>query len=328
MNSGRCDTMIKVSVIVPAYNAERYIATCLDSLVHQTLPDMEIIVIDDASSDHTVSIIQQYQKKYKQIALIRHKKNMGIGKSRNDGISKARGKYIGFVDSDDFVSLDTYFAYYHFCEKNHLSLLYSHYYKVMEERAVLFQTDSISFTNVRKDPSILCKVDYGPCNKIFLKEMIDAHTIRFAENIKYEDMPFVAKSLFHAKKVGHLDAPYYYYRIHAGSETTTMDTRVFDIFQCLDMVNEYYAKEKKVKQGLEYLNIREVTRYMLRQRYQKEKKIQKDFVKAGFAYLDTHFPLWKQNVYYKQEPLWKRFIKNHPVCMQFYFFFYRMRRMT
>lgn len=318
--------MIKVSVIVPAYNAERYLSACLDSLVAQTLKDMEIIVINDGSSDYTASIIQEYQKKYKQIVFIDNKQNMGIGKSRNIGLLKAKGKYIGFLDSDDYVSVDAYEKYYHFCEKNKLEFMYSHYYKVFSDKVKLFKTDEISFTNIYKDSSLLYKVDYGPCNKLFLKKNIDKYHICFEEDIKYEDMPFVAKNLFHATKVGHFPDASYYYRVHEGSETTTMDARVFDIFKVLDIVNAYYRKQKKIKESLEYLNIREVTRYMLRQKYQSDKNIRNQFIEKGYSYLETSFPYWKKNTFYKSEPFYKRVIKNHKLFIILYCIFYQIGR--
>ncbi len=318
--------MIKVSVIVPAYNASLYLKTCLDSLVKQTLQEIEIIVINDGSSDHTASIIRDYQKKYKQIVFVDNKKNMGIGKSRNIGLAKARGKYIGFLDSDDYVSVDAYDKYYHFCEENKLDFMYSHYYKVFENKIEFFKTDVISFTNVYADPSILTKVDYGPCNKLLRKDIIDKYQLRFPENIKYEDMPFIAQNLFYASRVGHFEDANYYYRVHAGSETTTMDKKVFDIFKCLDIVNTCYQKNKKIEKGLEYFNIREVTRYMLRQRYQADKKIRKSFIDSGYMYLDTHFPLWKKSLFYKKESFWKRFIKNHKCLLNLYCLIYQVGR--
>lgn len=321
------DKMVKVSVIVPAYNAEPYLDKCLESLVTQTLKDIEIIIINDGSSDKTATIIEKYKKKYKQIIFINNKKNMGIGKSRNLGIEKASGKYIGFLDSDDYVAKETYENYYNFCEKNKLELACSDYYKVFPEKIEYFKTNTFSISNIKKDPFLINKIDYGPCNKLFLRENIEKYQIRFEEHIKYEDMPFVAKALFHAQKVGHLETAYYFYRIHENSETTIMDERVFDIFTVMDLINGYYEKENKLKESLTYLNIVQITRYMLRQKYQQNKQIRKRFIDEGYQYLDVKFPGWKKNSFYKREPYLKRLVKNHKWLVNLYCIFCYSRRL-
>lgn len=94
----------KVSVIIPVYNTEQYLAECLDSVINQTLREIEIIVINDNSPDNSLQIINEYQKKDSRIILIDKKKNEGVGKARNDGIEKATGEFVIFMDSDDLYS--------------------------------------------------------------------------------------------------------------------------------------------------------------------------------------------------------------------------------
>ena len=96
--------MVKVSVVVPVYNVEKYLSKCLTSLVNQTLQDIEIIVINDGSTDGCLDIINDYKKRYPKKLKVINNKNHGIGFSRNCGIKKARGKYITFIDSDDYIS--------------------------------------------------------------------------------------------------------------------------------------------------------------------------------------------------------------------------------
>ena len=98
--------MPKVSIIIPVYNVEKYIATCLDSLVNQTLKDIEVIVVNDGSPDNSQDIIDEYVKKYPKIVKSYIKENGGQGSARNFGLKKATVEYIGYVDSDDYVSTD------------------------------------------------------------------------------------------------------------------------------------------------------------------------------------------------------------------------------
>ena len=99
--------MAKVSIIVPTYNVENYLVECLESIVNQTLKDIEIICIDDGSTDNSGKILDEYAQKDSRIKVI-HKENAGYGKAMNLGLDNATGEYIGFVDSDDFVGEDTY----------------------------------------------------------------------------------------------------------------------------------------------------------------------------------------------------------------------------
>lgn len=98
----------KISIIIPTYNVEHYVARCLDSVINQTLPDIEIIIIDDGSTDNTVSVIKKYAKQDKRIKFIQLDKNSGVSVARNVGIDLARGEYMAFIDSDDYIDLDFY----------------------------------------------------------------------------------------------------------------------------------------------------------------------------------------------------------------------------
>ena len=123
--------LIKVSVIVPVYNKEKELEKCLDSLVQQTLEEIEIIVVDDASTDGSRKIIEQYKKKYPtKIKAYFNEMNQQIGKTRNRGLKEATGKYVGFVDGDDFVKPEMYQAYFEFAEQNNLDIVTGFYDKV------------------------------------------------------------------------------------------------------------------------------------------------------------------------------------------------------
>ena len=106
-NGDRMDD-VKVSIIVPAFNTEKYLPECLDSVVNQTLKDIEIICIDNCSTDNTLNILNEYAKKDSRIKVIANKVNKGVANSRNLGLDSASGEYVGFVDSDDFIELDMF----------------------------------------------------------------------------------------------------------------------------------------------------------------------------------------------------------------------------
>ena len=109
--------MVKVSVIVPAYNVEGYINDCLESLVNQTLKEIEIIVVNDGSTDRTSEIISKFSAKDSRMKII-NQENQGLSAARNNGMQQATGEYIGFVDSDDYIDLDFYEKLYEAAKTN------------------------------------------------------------------------------------------------------------------------------------------------------------------------------------------------------------------
>lgn len=309
--------MVKVSVIVPVYNKEKEIEKCLDSILNQTLNEIEIIVVNDGSTDRSLELIKKYEKKYSsKIKVINHE-NHGIGYTRNKGIEKSTGEFISFVDSDDFIEKEMLCEYYNFCKEHNLDILTGYYFKVTGNKKEIFKNPYFKICNIKSNTNIINLIDYGPCNKIFNTKIIKENKIKFDENSKYEDMPFVSTTISKANKIGHIGKAYYNYYIREGSETTTVDKRVFDIFNILQIVNENY-KTLKNSQELEYLNVDKITTYMLQQSYQKDRNISRDFIKKGYAVLNNQFPNWRKNKYYKNTLLIKRIIKNNKIILKLY----------
>lgn len=188
--------MSKVSLIVPVYNTSKYLEKCINSLINQTLDDIEIIIINDGSTDNSEKIIKKFNdKRIKYIA----KQNEGIGKTRNLGIEKATGEYLAFVDSDDYLSID-------FCEKmykkatsDNCDIVICNFFEV-RHNLIGIKFNDFKDTNLKKYPELINNINLGPCNKIYKKELFENKDNRFVENLKYEDAPFVVKMLISAKK--------------------------------------------------------------------------------------------------------------------------------
>ncbi len=318
--------MIKVSVIVPVYNTEKYLRRCLDSLVNQTLDDIEIIVIDDKSPDNSNEILKEYEKDYKnKIKVFHNKTNKGIGYNRNLGIEKASGKYIAFVDSDDWVNETMYEKMYDKAEKGELDLVLCNFHKMLEKEdgtlEELQSTDIASFKNgmLKNMPNLLLDVELSPWNKLYKKELLEGVT--FPENLKYEDTVFVLKAMARAKKIGIVDEKLNYYLVRSKSETTVMDKRVYDIFEVTNMMieelksHDYYDN---IKEYVEAMTIRNLFRYTLQQKYQKDKKIRDDFINKAFDYLNANFPNWKQNKIWKKRNPIKRLIESNKLLTKLY----------
>ena len=133
--------MKKVSIIVPVYNVEKYLAKCLDSLVNQTLEDVEIIVVDDGSRDNSKQIIDEFQTKYPDKIKSFVKENGGLSDARNFGLDRANGEYIGFVDSDDYVTAEMFEEMYSLAQKYDAEMVICNLQKV-DENGKIHENDS------------------------------------------------------------------------------------------------------------------------------------------------------------------------------------------
>lgn len=246
-------TIPKISIIIPVYNVEAYIGYTIDSILNQTLNDIEIILIDDGSTDNSKEIIQDYSSKYKNITLL-YQQNSGPSKARNRGIEKARGEYIVFVDSDDLLPEDSLEIRYKTAINNNADIVIGGTHKFNSEKQWPMKNHFLGDgeKDIRNDSSILWTV--GPCNKIFKKELIK--DIRFPENIKYaEDQVFVLEAYLRAKKIYTIDYPIYLYRMRETEINESLSQQIYNnssyvINQILDVWNisckniEKYIKDE------------------------------------------------------------------------------------
>jgi len=305
-----------ISVVVPVYNVEKYLEECIESLVNQTYDNIELIFINDGSTDSSLSILKEYQKKNKSIMKVINNKNNGIGKTRNIGIEKANGEFIYFVDSDDYVSKDALKNMYETAVKEDADIVISDMYRLFNNKD-LSDKFVVNFENgnIHEHKTQLFDIPLGPCGKLFKKEILTEH---FPENLKYEDVPFTSNALKNSKKTVKHNEYLYYYRIHQNSETTSMDKRVFDILEILKLTNSFYKKEKDLQDELEYLNIQLLSRYNLQQKNQKDKKLAEEFLDKSFKHLSENFPNWKKNKYLKKRNILKRIIETNKFLIKCY----------
>lgn len=312
--------MTDISIIVPVYNAEKYLKKCLDSLVNQTKKELEFILINDGSTDKSEEIIKTY--KDKRIKYFKNK-NQGIGKTRNFGIEKSSGKYIMFLDSDDYFSNDACEILYKEAEKEKADLIVFDYYRVEKGNLNEVKIESFNATNIKDDPNLLLKVNLGPCNKIYKTDLIKNNDIKFEENLKYEDTLFVVKAIYNAKKIIKLNRFLHYYMIHEKSETTVRDERVFDILKIVDKIRTYLKNDELMKDSVDKLTVKILTNYTIQQRYQSDKKLAMKFIDEVFKYLEKEIPDYKNNKYYSGRSFVKRTIEKSKTLTKVYIRLYR-----
>ncbi len=170
--------MTTVSVVVPCYNVEQYVKKCLDSLINQTLHDIEIICIDDKSTDNTLKILQDYAKQDKRIKLFTHSKNQGVAVARNLGIKHATGRYLGFVDPDDWVDLDFYEKLYIRATETKADIAKGRY-KIFD---VLTKQTRLSDLNTKIEKNRFCFTSEHQ-TAIFLKDFLNKYTLRYPTDV-------------------------------------------------------------------------------------------------------------------------------------------------
>jgi glycosyltransferase involved in cell wall biosynthesis len=285
--------MPKVSIIVPVYNVEQYIARCLDSLINQTLKDIQIIIVNDGSTDGSGIIAEEYQIKCPEKAVYIEKNNGGLADARNTGMKYAGGDYIGFVDGDDYIENDMY-------EK-----LYA---KAMENKADLVECDFFwRYTSKQKWDrgemydirNILTKDRVVVWNKIIRRDIIERNSLQFPIVSRHEDVEFFFKLIPFINTIDFVHEPLYYYIQRDTSIIHTQNERTGDIFKIFDNVIHYYKMKgfyDRFKEQLEYRCIRLLLgSSFLRMVRIADKQVRKRLLRENWNYLNTIFPSWKKN---------------------------------
>ena len=242
----------KYSIIVPVYNVEKYINECLSSLINQTYKNIEIVVINDGSSDNSLSLIEEYSRIDDRIRVI-DQKNMGLGYTRNVGIDNAVGDYILFVDSDDYISLNT-------CEEieavlsynNEVDIIVLGRYRFADEvymqdpiskGKTCFETGESYLLHCVKNECFTA----SSCNKVFNRSFLEKNELRFDTGVLYEDLLFVFKALICSSSLIVMDSPYYYYRWNRkDSIINTIKEKDKDVLYTVNMMEKFLVQKNKI----------------------------------------------------------------------------------
>ena len=302
---------MKVSVIIPVYNVEKYIDKCLNSLVNQTLKDIEIIVVNDGSIDNSQKIIDNYVKRYPKLVRSFVRENGGQGSARNFGLEQASGEYIAYVDSDDYI------------EPNMLDLMYEEAISSKSD-IVICGSNVVSFEgNLLKEESAVIyndpKLDIilgkmAVWNKIYKREFLLKSNVKFREHVWYEDIDFTMKLLMSTNKISFINRNLYNYLLRPGS--TMNNTNIKRNLELLQAFNEmiYYFKKHNIYESkydeiefvaIYHIYITAITRVInIKANIKLKKAIIKEFVK----YMKVNFKGFKKNKYIKNLDINKKII--------------------
>lgn len=219
-----------ISIVVPVYNTEKYLGECIDSILSQTYKDLEIILVDDGSTDSSLAICRQYENKDMRVRVF-HKENSGVSATRNVGINNAKGAYISFCDSDDVIKPELYEVLLEQLEKENVDRVCGGYEYLYDDGYTLYCKPRVVDGLYTKEFLLPMMIDDGTVsgflfsgvnNSIFKKEILDNNNIRFREHIKYnEDSLFSFEYAMHSNGVYSMQShPFYLYRQHSDSSTS------------------------------------------------------------------------------------------------------------
>lgn len=286
--------MPKVSVIVPVYNVEKYLEKCLKSLVGQTLMDMEIIIVNDGSTDNSKEIVEKIRKQFPDKIVYVEKENGGLSDARNYGIPYAKGEYIAFFDSDDYVEKDMYKKMYEIAQKENSDMVECDFYWEYPDR----QKEDIGQIYEGKKEMIE-KVRVMACNKLIKREILEKTNIKFPKGLRYEDVEFTYKLIPYLEKVSFLKEPCFHYIQREGSISNVQNERTKEIFEVLEHVLQYYQQQgiyEKYQVELEYIYARYAfCSSFLRMVKIPDKNTRKKLLKETWKKVNEKFPNWKKN---------------------------------
>jgi glycosyltransferase involved in cell wall biosynthesis len=247
-------SVLKVSVILPVYNVENYLEDCLDTIINQTLKDIEIICVNDGSTDKSSDILKKFAAKDDRITII-NQENQGAGVARNKGLRIAKGEYLSFLDADDFFELDMLEKAYNYSLKNSLDVCV---YGVKTFNDKTSETRRIDYDIQKRylpEKTIFNYKDFPKYvfntfknwtwNKLFRRSFILENDIEFQELFRTNDLLFTCKSLIKADKISVLDVPLVYYRVeHDFHCQNTNHEHPFDFYHAMSALKSFLIDEK------------------------------------------------------------------------------------
>lgn len=299
---------IKISVIIPVYNAERYLKECFDSILSQTFENYEMIVVNDGSTDNSYKIIEEYKEKYSDKFIVLNQENSGQSTARNNALKFVNGKYIAYIDADDYVNDDYLEVLYNEAEKQKSELVICSYNEVTDDRKIINNRNSEDW-KIEFDNGLSHIFQYCACAKLYATEMLKRYDILFEEGEKMEDNAYGILTNSLAKNPVALSYSGYQYRIHENSTmgqiklvgvSTKKKMQKFPfngienaIKKVKDIRGEEYDKV------LEFIIFKTLAGYLYVFSGKSSKEDQKYIVDYSNRIIKQYFPNYKRNKYLK-----------------------------
>ena len=291
----------KLSIVAAVYNLEEYLPRCLDALVNQTLDEIEILCVDDGSTDSAPQIVDEYAKKYPNKVKAFHKENGGEFTSRNYGLERATGEYVTFVDTDDYVEPDWAEKLYIAAKENDADLAVCAFERISLETGKITSTDMIGFgkcvKEVNPDDDFVAFINPAPWNKVYKRSVFQ--DTRFLPFRGFNDTMLLLEMYTKINKVAFVPKVLYHYYLRSDSQIHSVNEQdVKNLKKYLLQVKECYIKSDKYEDMKYILDLMAFlhlgTSVMYRASYDPKIDIKK-MTKETIKYLDKYFPTWRKN---------------------------------
>lgn len=250
---------IKVSVIIPVYNAQKYLKICLDSVINQTLKDLQIICVNDGSTDESLSIINEYAAKDGRILVI-DQNNAGLGAAYNNGMKAAKGEFIGFVEPDDFIAEDMFENLYITAKNNNVDFIKSDFFEIKSDGEKKYKNLTYSkeyynhIINPQEDINVF-NFAMNVWTGIYKREFLQKYGITYNETpgASFQDNGFWFKTFCFATRVYFLNKAFYNYKIDNPASSVNNPDKVYAMKTEYDLIYEFLNKNPKLKEKFKYI---------------------------------------------------------------------------
>lgn len=299
---------VKVSIIIPVYNTERYLKQCIDSAIEQTFENYEIIAVDDESPDKSRQVLQEYERRYPDKFRMISQRNKGLGGARNTGIREAAGEYVLFLDSDDWIHKDTLRLTYQIADKKKCDIVIFDINCVDEEtNSETILCGYYGYGNIlslAKAPRLLFETP-SACNKLYKRKLFIDTGIAFPERVWYEDLRTTIKVYVNACGIVYLNKSLYFYRQRGNSIMHTKQSmRNLEIIDAVDAIYNYFMEKKILNQyylELEFMAINHILLEAIPRTLGNSKMTDK-----LQGYMLKRFPDYRTNKYISKLPMRRR----------------------
>ena len=293
---------MKLTVIVPIYNVEQYLPQCLDSLAAQTAENLQVILVNDGSTDRSGEIAQRYVDRDPGMFHLCHKDNGGLSDARNFAIPFVRSEYLTFLDSDDWVEPEYYEKAIELMDREECDICLAdieYWYKDPEKRFVMKGLSSWKADTIQKKALLSPLFAW---NKIYRSELFtEDPMMRFPLRTWYEDIPVTTRLLASAEKIGYLPGAMIHYRQREGSiMASTSDPRLAQIFTVLSSMRDHFETlgiDQKYYDELEYLHAEHLRLYGMFRFIRSDREV--EYYEESESVMNSCYPNWKQNHYLK-----------------------------
>lgn len=290
---------MKLSIVIPCYNVEKYLEACIKSVIESKCDNIEIILVNDGSTDSTLDIINKYSKEYSFIKVV-DKSNGGLSSARNAGIKVSKGDYITFIDSDDTIDSSIIKKILNVIDKGDYDLITYGVKMIYKDHTQDVDTGLYTTTDKNVVKTLMPNIYPAACNKVFKRNIFGKNL--FKEGIYYEDVEFIYRALPDISSIYNISGYYYNYYQREGSITYTFNNKIYDMLDNLDSIVNYYKDNNLLDEyhdEIEYAYVRYSYATFLRRLAKcKNKKEFNKGVREAILRVKTNFPEYKKNKYF------------------------------